>query len=187
MSDAKADEGSPTEATVPMPPEQSGPLTGWADYFLPVPGPGKARKKCSLCPVEVDVRAGRGRKHLKDAHGIATEAAVEPPGRSEPPQEPAASGFPRGSREWAVERLQNLVDGPGLSPSEQLKALAELRTYENFEGAAKFDDEIEREKYLAQWKRGLSRAKEIREVERRLFKDPTLRQDVARAIAEAAS
>ena len=105
------------------------------------------------------------------------------PGNS-PGGDPPASKYPRGSREWLVERTRDLVDNPRLSASEQLKAIAELRSLEEFQGSGQFDDEVERGKFMEQWDRAIASVANLRELEKRLLRDHTVRQDLMRALEE---
>lgn len=164
-------------------------MSDWRDSFEVVDGSDKARKKCSLCGVVLDVRAGRAGKHLASVHGfvngpvpvnkkvLAVADAFSPPSA-------AGNPFPRGSREWGIEYLRSLIDHPAISPEARLKALGELREWESFEGTAAFDDEIEVEKHMEQWDRVVKRAKELRELSKKILRDATTRADLLRQITE---
>jgi hypothetical protein len=152
------------------------------------------RATCKTCGVDLDVRAGRARRHLEKVHGVGGAPELtglvsepRPPGVNEPSgvEPPVTSkGPPRGSREWAVELVLTVADAPGATPEQKLKALDLLKEYESFESAGTFDDELEREKFMAQWDRAISRAKTLRDLEKALFRDPLTRQDVLRSLQE---
>lgn len=182
------------------------------------------RATCKVCGEDMDVRAGRARKHLLKVHRVggapeltipahsepgvpvASEpAGVEPPVTTAPPTptkaEPQRSvgregapstetersspkGPARGSREWAVELVLSVADRADATPEQKLKALDLLKEYESFESAGNFDDEAEREKFMAQWDRAISRAKTLRDLEKSIFRDPLTRQDVLRSLQE---
>ena len=166
-------------------------MLDWKPHFKHLPGtPDRGRQECTLCGTQLDVRAGRAKKHLLSVHpgvGMEQEAPKPSPDKdpaSGPPKTDKVSKFPRGSREWAIDHLYDLIDAPGLTPDARLKALGELRDYENFEGAAKFDDEMEREKHLEQWERAIKRSKELRDLEKKILRDQATRQDVLRVCQE---
>ena len=152
------------------------------------------RAACKTCGAEMDVRAGRPQKHMK-AHGVggAPELTTREPSEARVPEvrQPAgveppvkSSKHPRGSREWAVELVLEVADAPDATPEQKLKALDLLKEYESFESAGTFDDEIEREKFMAQWDRAIAKAKTLRELEKSIFRDALTRQDVLRSLQE---
>ena len=166
-------------------------MAGWKDYFKHLPGtPDRGRQECTLCGTQLDVRAGRAKKHLEKSHpgvGVEQEAPTPSPDK-EPTSGPLQSVFqskhPRGSREWGIDHLLFLIDHPGLTPDARLKALAELKEWESYEGAGKFDDEVEREKHMEQWERAIKRATDLRALEKKILRDQSTRQDLLRACAE---
>lgn len=157
-------------------------MSDWRDEFDVIDGRDKSWKRCKHCGEELNSRAGRARRHLRDKHGWEEGEAV----RKAPPKEKKSSEpkFPRGSREWLREHTLNLIDGEGLSPSERLKAISELRDLEQFQSTGTFDDEVERAKTLEQWERAVKRAKELRDLEKKLLRDSLLRHDLLRAMQE---
>ena len=166
---------------IASPPEMAG-STSWRDYFEVVDGADKARKKCRLCGIVLDSRAGRAQKHLQSVHG---EAPVHAPvNKDRDPDYQKPSKFPRGSREWGIEWLREIIDAPATTPDARLKALAEIREWESYEGSGSFDDQAELEKHLEQWDRVVKRAKELRELSKKLLRDATTRQDLMRQMTE---
>lgn len=160
----------------------------WREHFVQAPGDKPARQKCVHCSVELDVRAGRAQKHLKMHPELgeegATEAVVASGAGSELPSSP--SQFPVGSREWSVQKVIAVANNPAATPEQTLKAMDLLKEFEGFEGAGKFDDEVEKAKHMEQWERVLDRVKELRAVEKKLLKDPLVRHDLTRAMQEMA-
>lgn len=172
----------------------------WRDHFEVVDGNDRARKKCLKCGEVMDCRAGRGQKHLRTVHGMLSEGPVAEDGGAgsggRPPEpttpalkqqgeNPPPSKYPRGSREWAIEKVLEVADADAATPEQKLKALDLLKEYEQYEGAAKFDDQIERQKHIEQFERAIERAKELRAIEKKLLKDHATRQDLYRALKEA--
>lgn len=165
-------------------------MPDWKSYFKHLPGtPDRGRQECTLCGTQLDVRAGRAQKHLANVHpgvGGTTEAPGERP--DPPPDKEPASGFsskhPKGSREWGIDHILYLIDNPGLTPDARLKAIAELREWESFEGSGKFDDEVEREKHMEQWERAIKRSRELRDLEKKILRDQATRQDLLRVCVE---
>lgn len=160
-------------------------MPDWKPYFKHLPDtPDRGRQECTLCGTQLDVRAGRAQKHLANVHpGVGVQGAS----KASPDKEPA-SGFsskhPRGSREWGIDHLLYLIDHPGLTPDARLKALAELKEWESYEGAGKFDDEVEREKHMDQWERAIKRSRELRDLEKKILRDQATRQDLLRVCVE---
>lgn len=167
-------------------------MSSWKDLFEIVDYNQKARQKCRECGVVLDVRAGRAAKHAL-SHGVTGEGAgtnrdSEPgPDKEAPSSTPnqAAPGPTKGSREWAVRMVQDIADDKKASAEQKLKALDLLKDFEGFESAGTFDDEVEREKHMEQWQRAVERCKSLREVLKKLVKDPTVKFDIERDLQES--
>lgn len=164
-------------------------MSSWKDLFEIVDYNQKARQKCRECGVVLDVRAGRAAKHAL-SHGVTGEGAGTNRDSEPGPDKEAPSSTPKGpakgSREWAVLMVQDIADDKGASPEQKLKALDLLKDFEGFESAGTFDDEVEREKHMEQWQRAVERCKSLREVLKKLVKDPTVKFDIERDLQESA-
>ena len=141
---------------------------------------GTAKVRCKSCGAEMDTRGGRAAKHLEE-HGTTLDKPADKEERVEkvtaivaPEDTPEeASPLVRGSREWAVEKILNVMDGA--STSEQvLKAADLLKEYQDF-GTKRLDDEKEAEASALQWDRVFAKVTDLRKHEEKLLKDPSVR------------
>jgi hypothetical protein len=144
------------------------------------------RVKCKSCSMLVTTRGGRATQHLA-MHGVKPEPEPEHPSEAvaaqvvapKPSEEPRA--FARGSREWAVEKVQAIVENPSSTNEAVLKALDLLKEYQDF-GTKRLDDEKEAEASRLQWERVFAKVGTLKKTEETLLKDPAVRVRLKAAI-----
>ena len=142
-------------------------LTSRYDYLT------TTQVRCKACGAEMDVRAGRAKRHYEKMHEEAAPVVDEP----DPPGKPVV----RGSREWAIEEVLKIAAAKNATHEQKLKALDLLKEYEQY-GSKRLDDQKESEESLAQWDRVLAKASGLKTAEAKLLKDPAVRERLRMAL-----